>query len=120
MTKRLIAAFMMTSQLAACSTWRIQESAPERASELRVTLTDGRRLVLRDAELAGDSLVGFARQGEGSLATRTRVAFPASDVRQMERNSLSTGRTALALIGVGVVIGLVLAARNLQTTDPNQ
>lgn len=120
MVKRLIATLIMTSHLAACVSWQIQESAPQKASELRITLADGKRQVLRNAALVGDSIVGFAVRGQGDrLAPRERVAIPATDVRRIEQSRLSTGRTALAVSGLGVAIGLVVAVKNIQTTDPN-
>ena len=117
--KRLIATIMMTSYLAACTTWRVQEAAPQKASALRLTLADGRRLVLRDAHVVGDSLVGFAAQERDRPSERVRVAFLAADVQRMEGSKLDASKTALAVIGLGVVIGLVVAVGNIQTTDPN-
>ena len=119
LVKRPIAAIIMTSCLAACTSWRVQEAAPQKAAELRITLADGRRLSLRDALVKGDSLVGFAVQGQGSPSERVRVAFRTADLRQLEGRKLDGGKTGLAVIGLGAVIGLVVALRNIQTTDPN-
>lgn len=118
--KQLVAVIVMTSHLAACAAWRITETAPQQASELRITLADGKRVVLRDPVFVGDSVVGFAVRGQGERSpTRVRVSFLASDVRRIERSGVSAGRTALALIGLGAAIALVVAVKNIQTTDPN-
>lgn len=118
--KRLIVAIIMTSYLAACTAWRVQEAAPQKAAALRITLADGRRLLLRDPQVIGDSLVGFALQGQVSRPSgRVRVAFLAADLQRIEGRKLDGSRTALALISLGAVIGLVVAVGNIQTTDPN-
>src|SRR2546425_2716854 len=116
--RRPIAAIIMTSYFAACASWRVQEAAPQKAAELRITLADGKRLLLRDPQVRGDSLVGFAVQGQGSPSERVRVAFLAADLQRIEARKLDAGKSALALIGLGVLIGLVVAVSNIQTTDP--
>jgi hypothetical protein len=117
--KRLIAAVVMTSYLAACSAWRAQEAAPKQAVLARITLADGRRLLLRDPQVIGDSLVGFVAQGPGNPYGRVRVAFLATDVRRIEGRKVDAGKTALALIALGAAIALGVALSNIQTTDPN-
>ena len=74
---------------------------------------------LRDAQVVGDSLVGFAVQQTGSPSERVRVAVLAADVQRIEGRQVDASRIALAVIGLGVVIGLVVALSNIQTTDPN-
>ena len=115
----LVTALITTSYLTACTGWRVQEAVPQHAAELRITLADGHRLSLRKPQVIGDSLVGFATQEHGSPSERVRVAFLAADVQRVEGRKLDAGKTALALIGLGAVIGLVVAAKNVQTTDPN-
>ena len=117
--KRFIAAIIMTSYLAACTAWRVQDAVPQKAAELRITLADGKRLLLRDPRVMGDSLVGFAVQGQVSPSERVRVAFLTTELQLVEGKQLDASKTALAVIGLGAVIGLVVALSNIQTTDPN-
>ena len=117
--KRFIAMIIMTSYLAACTAWRVQEVVPEKAAQLRITMADGGRLLLRDPRVMGDSLVGFVVQGPVSPSERVRVAFLAADLQRIEGRKVDASKTTLAVIGLGVVIGLVVALGNIQTTDPN-
>lgn len=116
---RLIAAIIMLHYVAACTAWRVQEAAPQDASELRVTLADGRRLLLRDAQMMGDSLVGFAVQRPVNPSARVRLAFPTADLQRIEVSRLDAGKTSLAVITLGAMVALVIALGNIQTTDPN-
>ena len=117
--KRFIAAIIVTSYLAACTAWRVGEAAPQKAAELRITLADGKRLPLRDPRVIGDSLVGFTVQGQVSPSERVRVAFLTTELQLVEGKQLDASKTALAVIGLGAVVGLVVALSNIQTTDPN-
>ena len=101
---------------AGCGTWgRRPVPQPSSAEPLprtmRVTRTDHSSLVLYDATVAGDSLVGFA----GSGSARARVAVPLADVERVDGRKVSVVRTAgttLALVAIGtvVVVGLAVAA----------
>ena len=114
-----MAAIIMASYWAGCTSWRVKEAAPQRAAELRITLADGRRLLLHDPQVQGDSLVGFTVQEQGSASERVRVAFLTADLHRIEGRKLDGTKTGLAVIGLGAVVALVLALRNFQTTDPN-
>ncbi len=54
-----------------------------------------------------------------SPSERVRVAFLATELQLVEGKQLDASKTALAVIGLGAVIGLVVALSNIQTTDPN-
>ena len=120
--KRLVAAILMTSYLGACVSWQVEEATPEKAAELRVTLADGRQLVLQDARVIGDSLVGFAPRSTispypggvpaGSSGERVRLAFLWRDVKPVEEKKLNTGKTVVAIVGVGALVLLIVAIRN--------
>src|SRR2546428_266666 len=116
--RRPIAAIIMTSYFAACASWRVPEGAPHKAPQLSITLADRKTVLLRAPPARGGGLVGFAVQGQGSPAERVRVAFLAADLQRIEARKLDAGKSALALIGLGVLIGLVVAVSNIQTTDP--
>lgn len=106
MTPRtLIAAvIVLTLDLAACTSWRVEPTVPARSPELRVTLTDGSRTVLLEVELDGDSLVGYERVAMSNRSRHSRRAFAAADVRLLEQRRFELVRTAaLLVITTGVV-----------------
>ena len=117
--RRLTAAITMMSYLAACSSWQVTQAAPERAMDLRITQADGTRMLLYDSRLIGDSVVGFAGSHSGSPSERPRIALPNVELQQIESKKLNAGKTILAVIGLGAVIGFIVAANNFRTTDPN-
>ncbi len=47
------------------------------------------------------------------------VAFLTTELQLVEGKQLDASKTALAVIGLGAVVGLVVALSNIQTTDPN-
>jgi hypothetical protein len=73
---------------------------------VRVTRTDSAVYELRHAQVAGDSLTGYARSaGTGDTV---RMALPLAEVRRIE----GRGRTAGAAIGLffGGLLALAVAA----------
>ena len=108
----------MSSYLVACTSWRIQQVAPSNAAQLRITIADGRRLVVRDPQVIGDSLIGFTAPQSLSPVPPTRIAVRIGDVQRLERRTVDPAKTSLAVLGLGALIGLVVALSNLQTTDP--
>ena len=63
--------------------------------------------------------MGFVVQGSVAPPQRVRVALLTADLQRIEDRKLDATKTVLGVIGLGVVIGLVVAVRNIQTTDPN-
>jgi hypothetical protein len=117
--RRLVAAITMMSYLAACTSWQVTQAVPERAMHLRITQVDGTRMLLYDSRQIGDSVVGFAQSDSGSPSERLRVALPYADLRKIERKQPNAGKTILAVVGLGAVIGLIVVATTVSTTDPN-
>jgi hypothetical protein len=105
---------LASMSLSGCHGWRAQPNPPSGAqlpSPARITRTDESVLVLRDAAVSHDSIVGQVdRSGEA-----VRVAIPLSQVRSIDARRMDGARTAL--LGVGVLGGLlglvVLAAANV-------
>ena len=69
--------------------------------------TDDAALVLHDATVSGDSLVGYLGDAP---AARQRTAVALADVRKIEEREVSFLKTAGTsfLVTIGVVIGLVI------------
>lgn len=106
----LLVLIPLVFSLSGC-TWHGQQPIPEPSSSrrlpnaLRVTLTDQRVLLLEDAVVSGDSLVGYA----GREKARTAVAL--ADVRSMkDRYTNYVATTAVtAVLTVAVLLASVYA-----------
>jgi hypothetical protein len=89
--------------LSACVSWApVSTTNPDThlPSPVRVILKHGDTLSLRDARIVGDALVGQRKKiGQTSV--------PMIQVGQLERLAVSRQRTILALIGAGLLAGLV-------------
>lgn len=109
--RRSCAAILLFMNLfgTACQAWHTQRVAPEsvlaarQPAKLRVTRTDGSRVVIENPLLRGDTLSGTqaARGGQQD------VRIPLTDVRQVATRGFSPGRTVG--LGLGVVAGLFAA-----------
>lgn len=97
---------LLTLTGSGCQTWRVEPVRPEsllairRPTLVRVTRSDGSRVVLEDPALRPDTLRGIASSQDADL----EVDIPLADVRQLETRHFSVGRT------VGLGVGLVAAA----------
>ncbi len=104
LARRFIAALLMVL-LTACHSWRPTSVSPRRLiveeepSPIRVVLSDGTELTLRDATIQSDSIItGRVRFGTENLLVR--------DVSRVEVQRFSPFRT----VGVVVLTSAVLAA----------
>jgi hypothetical protein len=99
---------LVCASLTACASWQPVSVTPRRLvevqapSRIRVSLQDGRRLVLRDARLEGDSL-------EANVEARTqepvRIRVALADIRRVDTWRGSDARSlGVALIAAPVVI----------------
>lgn len=111
--RRIIAAILLTLQLAACTGWKRTRLAPsevESQQTVRVT-TDRGRYVLHYPVLSNDSLFGRSasnRRSENGPTSTYRFAL--DDIRAMEVRQFHAGKTVLFLVGVGVTVALIGAA----------
>ena len=87
----------------ACIAWRTQPQpvrpSPVRASRAAVWLWDDTKVLLRDAEVRGDTLYGHTGYGV--------QAIPTSQIRRLDLGTVSVARSAAGTVVAGA--GLVLA-----------
>jgi hypothetical protein len=90
--------------LGACATWTRQpvQQDPFVGGPVRVTRTDGSRVLLDSVTITADSIVG---RGHGGA--RARVALAAADVRRVE------ARRADPMATVALVVGMLAGAVSL-------
>ena len=110
---RCLAVMLMSSYLSGCTGWRVESLSPaevverQQPRELRVQHGDGRREVLYEPEVRGDSLLGrrnlHAKQPDRMLIL--------SDVKEVATPHFSGGRTA-ALVAVVAIVGVIVALKN--------
>ena len=112
----------MALALSACSSWRVETDplpAPlgERAvSQVRVLTKNGQFIVVYDARLSGDSIVGT--QFPPSSGPSRRIAVAGDDVVQVERSKFDLWKTVytpVAIFGIALLVGLIVAAATCQT-----
>ena len=101
--------------LSGCMTWRRSAERPaERLARqpkmaVRVNLHDGRRMVLRDAFVRGDSLGGREDLGAG---TSQDALVALQDVVSTEVSRLDVGRSVLMAAAIGTTAVLLVNAAN--------
>src|SRR5689334_12223563 len=116
-----LAIIMMSGQLSACTGWRVEDLSPadviaeRHPGELRVQRRDGRSEVLYSPAVNGDSLVG--RRSWSSKQPDRALAL--ADVTGVATHRISAGRTAALVVGVGAVVGVVVALGSMQGTFDN-
>lgn len=119
---RAIATLVLAFSAAGCHSWHAQTSpTPDAISTqagrgpVRVTRRDHSQLVLVNAQVMGDSIVGQA----GSPPQRTAVAM--ADVERIDTRATSAGKTAGLVLGVAAVAfaALLVAAAASLTPDWN-
>ena len=93
----------------ACRTWRIESLTPEavlathRPAQVRVTRTDGSKIVVNQPVLRADSLSGaIPRRGK-----QEDIRIPLADVQQVATRRFSVGKTIG--LGAGLVAGGLMA-----------
>ena len=105
---RVVIVALVISCAQGCTSWRTRpltpESFPARDSLriVRVTLTDGTRLRLRNLQLAQDSLHGVDVHGARP------VALPRADVERLQTRSVDVGKNLGLLLAVGAAISAAL------------
>jgi hypothetical protein len=110
--RRLALPLLLAVAAPGCVTWNPQPT-PEPSSRerlpdpVRVTRSDAGTVLLFDAALAGDSIVGFT--GGGS-ASGQRVAVAMSDVRRLEARKTNAAGTAGLVAAAALALGVVIFA----------
>ena len=118
LARRVIAAMLMVL-LTACQTWRPTTVSPqqliaeERPSSVRVTLTNGEAVTVRDPTMRNDSIVGVTENDRGPRYSP--VGMASREVRLLEVRHFSVGKTiglaGLAVATIGLVVYVVLAGK---------
>ena len=104
----------MSSQVGACTGWRVEALSPadvverQQPREMRVEHADGRREVLYEPEVRGDSLLGR----RDSRATHPDRTLMLGEVREVATPHISGTRTVLVL-GV-MIVGAIVALRSIR------
>ena len=117
--KQCWAVILMAGQIGGCTAWRLETVSPaeviarDKPSVVRVQYADEQQEVLYQPEVRGDSLSG-RYEPDAREADRT-VAL--ADVTSIATRRVSGGRTTglvLGLVGVGAVVGSLIAIGNMQ------
>jgi len=112
----------------ACTTWRVQPGPTHSAVQARATKGDepirlnmnsGATVVIYEASVVGDSVIGM--NGPSTMTTRSRVAVATADVESVATNEVSVGRTigALALITLAVLIIIGVSTAGSSSSSSN-
>ena len=94
-----------------CQAWHLEGVAPEsllatRPGAIRVTRTDGSRVVLEEPVLRNDTVSGLvADKREG----QQQVSIPMADVQQVETPRFDVARTFGLFAGLGVLVLATIA-----------
>ena len=110
---RCLAVMLMSSYLSGCTGWRVESLSPaevverQQPREVRVEHSDGRREVLYEPQVRGDSLLG-RRNWRAKQPDRMLIL---SDVKEVATPHFSGARTA-ALVVVVAIVGVIVALKN--------
>jgi len=121
--RRVLASVVAATYLAACTSWRVQSLTPESAGathrEMRVTGPDGNLLVLHDARMVGDSVIGYTdRPIIGWTEHGGRAALPLTQVTRAETRGFDAVKTTLlVLCAGGLVLAVVNGLKNFTTAE---
>jgi hypothetical protein len=101
-------------QTSGCTSWSSQRNPPaqvlsEKAFDLvRVVRNDGSRVDIYQPRVVNDTVTGFARNPSEQKEAET-VSVPVADVRYLEVEKFSAGKTILLVAGVGATVLLIAA-----------
>ena len=105
LTRRFIAALLMVL-LTACHSWQPTTVSPqqlipeEQPSPVRVTLTNGETVTIKDPTMRNDSIVGVT-DADGAQRT-SAVGVALRDARLLEVQHFSVGKTVGLVFGTAV------------------
>jgi hypothetical protein len=115
MLKKLTALYALITT--ACASWQKQpppvprvvaEESHGRYPHVRVELTSGQRYDIYTPSVVGDSIIGLSKPASDSKAERIAVAT--SDVKNIERQKFSGGRTLVAVLAITVAVAAIVGA----------
>jgi len=103
---KAVAALLMTVQLAGCTYWKVETVSPVALIEnhqpdvLRVQSGDGRRQLLYEPAIRGDSLVGTSSYD----SKRQNRSVALAGVTRVETHHVSANRTVAMIMGIAAVV----------------
>lgn len=110
---------LMVGLLTGCvTTWQPQPVTPARLlettgeTEVRITLTSGTNVVLRDPGVEGDSLIGWLKPSFDATGSPVRRAFALGDVRDVavRKNDFGPNLLLGVVAGTALFFGTVITA----------
>ena len=99
---------VMLCYLAGCTSWRVQPVAPQqlpstdRPYDVRVSTRKGETVVLEQAFVYNDSLMGSVKG--------LPLGIPLDEIAGLERKRTDAAKTVLLGVGVAAVVGAIIAA----------
>ena len=121
---RFLACVLLLAFASSCMTWRSQSGDTQSIIEakqptrIRVYRSDGSRVVLENPTIVEDSLVGMSTERQRSATFHIRVAIPLHEIATVETREIDGGRTAGAVLGVGALVALIVAAAVAASNRP--
>lgn len=111
--------------LAGCLSWHSEALSPaqliatRKPPVVRITRTDSSKVVLRDPEVAGDTLFGRPQSpSNDSLGERTGI--PLAGIHSIATHQSDPTKTTLLLVGIGVVTFGALCAADAFGCGPEE
>jgi hypothetical protein len=105
-----------------CASWQTQHAplpqAPSSTSSqsgIRVELRSGAQIMLYEAGVLGDSLIGMSEPA--TAPSRTRVAIATSDVQRVSTRHFSVGRTVAAVAIIVFAAGAIAGASSASSSS---
>lgn len=117
----VVPAILMTLSVLGCQTWHVETVSPEsllanrKPLTVRVLRTSGSKVVVDQAAIRADTLVGIV---SGSYDNR-EIRIPMADVRQIESRHTNEAGTFLLVLTLGViVIAAIEISHSIQESAP--
>jgi hypothetical protein len=111
--------------LSGCMSWRSEALSPaqliatRKPPIVRVTRTDSSKVILRDPEVAGDTLFGRPQSAvNDSLGDRTGI--PLAGIHSIATHQSDPTKTTLLFVGIGVVTFAALCAADAFGCGPEE
>ena len=111
--------------LSGCMSWRSETMSPaqliatRKPPVVRVTRTDSSKVILRDPEVAGDTLYGRLQSSlNDSLGDRTGI--PLAGIHNIATHKSDPTKTTLLIAGIGVVTFGALCAADALGCGPEE
>ncbi len=120
-TKQILSLIVMASYLAGCTSWRVQPVTPQqlptadRPYDVRVHTRKGETVVLEQAFVRNDSLVGSVKA--------LPLGILLDEIAQVEKRQTDGAKNLLLVVGVAAIVGVIAAAialSNLEFCVPTQ